>query len=189
MQELAVPIDDEPAAPRSPVSPTPSTTSTASTTTTNASKTRVIVCRQADEVSSSPSSPTNSYGRLPFSRPIKNPSELDKKVRVVPISCFAQNETSEFQTNIPLFIGFFFHLMCFLSGMSTTSVRARYLLAASLFGDLQLRQTSNSLSRFLRWTGGTIFVEVAGRMPLRRKILRPSENIQNIGGPISNRRP
>ncbi|KAI9564270.1 growth arrest-specific protein 2 [Daphnia sinensis] len=36
--------------------------------------------RQADEVSSSPSSPTNSYGRLPFSRPIKNPSELDKKV-------------------------------------------------------------------------------------------------------------
>ena len=145
MQELAVPIDDEPAAPRSPVSPTPSTTSTASTTTTNASKTRVIVCRQADEVSSSPSSPTNSYGRLPFSRPIKNPSELDKKVRVVPISCFAQNETSEFQTNIPLFIGFFFHLMCFLSGMSTTSVRARYLLAASLFGDFQLRQTSNSL--------------------------------------------
>jgi hypothetical protein len=67
------------------VSPSPSITSTTSTTTTNASQTPSIVCRQADEVSSSPSSPTNSYGRLPFSRPIKNPSELDKKVRVVAI--------------------------------------------------------------------------------------------------------
>ncbi|XP_046643158.1 GAS2-like protein 2 isoform X6 [Daphnia pulicaria] len=71
--------DDNPAC-RSPVSPSPSITSTTSTTTTNASQTPSIVCRQADEVSSSPSSPTNSYGRLPFSRPIKNPSELDKKV-------------------------------------------------------------------------------------------------------------
>ena len=76
--------DDNPAC-RSPVSPSPSITSTTSTTTTNASQTPSIVCRQADEVSSSPSSPTNSYGRLPFSRPIKNPSELDKKVRVVAI--------------------------------------------------------------------------------------------------------
>lgn len=76
------PTDDKPAC-RSPVSPSPSNTSTTSTTTTNASQTPSIVCRQADEVSSSPSSPTNSYGRLPFSRPIKNPSELDKKVRVV----------------------------------------------------------------------------------------------------------
>ena len=75
--------DDKLLACRSPVSPSPSITSTTSTTTTNASQTPSIVCRQADEVSSSPSSPTNSYGRLPFSRPIKNPSELDKKVRVV----------------------------------------------------------------------------------------------------------
>lgn len=75
--------DDKLPACRSPVSPSPSITSTTSTTTTNASQTPSIVCRQADEVSSSPSSPTNSYGRLPFSRPIKNPSELDKKVRVV----------------------------------------------------------------------------------------------------------
>ncbi|XP_045025445.1 uncharacterized protein LOC116915918 isoform X2 [Daphnia magna] len=73
------PTDDKPAC-CSPVSPSPSNTSTTSTTTTNASQTPSIVCRQADEVSSSPSSPTNSYGRLPFSRPIKNPSELDKKV-------------------------------------------------------------------------------------------------------------
>lgn len=91
VDQQAVTTGDEPARLLSPVSPSPSsttsttttTTSINSATTTNASQTPVIVCRQADaEVSSSPSSPTNSYGRLPFSRPIKNPSELDKKVRV-----------------------------------------------------------------------------------------------------------
>ncbi|XP_059352911.1 uncharacterized protein LOC130691793 isoform X3 [Daphnia carinata] len=43
------PTDDKLAC-RSPVSPSPSITSTTSTATTNASKTPVIVCRQADEV-------------------------------------------------------------------------------------------------------------------------------------------
>lgn len=67
-----------------PSSPTPSTNMACDNTT--ASTSPLIVCRQlADEVSpsSSPPSPTSEEGRsLPgFSRPVKNPTELDKKVR------------------------------------------------------------------------------------------------------------
>lgn len=80
-------------------SPTPSFSSTTTTTTTNTANcdttSPMIDCRQlADEVSSAspPPSPTTDEGQpitAPspggFSRPVKNPSELDKKVRIVPI--------------------------------------------------------------------------------------------------------
>jgi hypothetical protein len=65
---------------RSPVSPAPSSFTSASVKTINTSANSLIEnCRQADEVSSLPS-PTSSDSRVPFIRPIKNPSELDKKV-------------------------------------------------------------------------------------------------------------
>ena len=65
---------------RSPVSPAPSSFTSASIKSINTSANSLIEnCRQADEVSSLPS-PTSSDSRVPFIRPIKNPSELDKKV-------------------------------------------------------------------------------------------------------------
>lgn len=71
--------------PVSPVSPAPTRSFTpcasVNTTTNNSAVTNSLIenCRQADEVSSLPS-PTSSDSRVPFIRPIKNPSELDKKV-------------------------------------------------------------------------------------------------------------
>ena len=67
-----------------PSSPTPSTNNACDNTI--ASTSPLIDCRQlADEVSPSysPPSPTTDEGRGPpgFSRPVKNPTELDKKVR------------------------------------------------------------------------------------------------------------